>query len=383
MAPRPSGTASCMKRPRACTSATALSKRQRARSRRARCTRRGCGRRRRAAPSAHALLERAQQRDARRQDRGLLELGAAQLVLRALEAERARAGSRARASAASKTARAAARRLVDVAAHADLLGPLPGKEQRQHRARSVLLGLDHGAAAVVPQFRHTRCGSARLVALRAVRARRRRSAWCARRWSRRAREVRLAGTIIARLLRSSESRSPRSAAKGELGLVSVATARLDVAIHAAARAQPAAFLPAQRLHRKEQCDPLLEEPSEVDLAAAEPAGLELVRETESVAGEGGGALGIRGNPVPRRLQDQPEPLADRLTIAREAAAALERRARPRSSPSRKTSSPIRWARASTCEVARRRPSRRLRRRRDTSRHHAGVSDEACVRRACR
>ena len=53
-----------------------------------------------------ALLERAQQCDARRQDRRLLDLGAAQLVLRSLEAE-PRERKPSTASAASKTARAA------------------------------------------------------------------------------------------------------------------------------------------------------------------------------------------------------------------------------------------------------------------------------------
>ena len=139
IAPRPSGTASCMKRPRAWTSATASSKASAPAATSARVLAEAVARRRRPAHRA-ALLERAQQRDARGEDRGLLDLGAPQLRPRALRSRAATAGSRARRRPRRRPRARPPRRLADVAAHADLLGALPGEEQREHAA-SLLVGL--------------------------------------------------------------------------------------------------------------------------------------------------------------------------------------------------------------------------------------------------
>jgi hypothetical protein len=91
-----------------------------------------------------------------------------------------------------------------------------------------------------------------------------------------------------------------------------------VAIGATTRAKTAAVLPTHRLHRERQRDHLLKKAAEVELTPAEPAGLELVAQEYSVAGERRGALRIGGNPTARRLEHQPEAFANRLTIASEA-----------------------------------------------------------------
>ena len=94
--------------------------------------------------------------------------------------------------------------------------------------------------------------------------------------------------------------------------------QLRVAIGATTRAKTAAVLPTHRLHRERQRDHLLKIAAEVDLTPAKPAGLELVAQDHSVAGEHRGPLRIGGNPATRRLEDQPEAFANRLTIASEA-----------------------------------------------------------------
>ena len=104
-----------------------------------------------------ALLERAQQRDARRQDRGLLDLGPQQLLVRTLEAEPREREAERGVGRVEDVARGR-RRLEDVAAHADLLRALPGKEQCEHGGRYSSFGLDDVAAAIDAAVRHTRCG---------------------------------------------------------------------------------------------------------------------------------------------------------------------------------------------------------------------------------
>ena len=131
MAPRPCGTASCMKRPRACTSRIASSKRERAARHQRRVLaetvpcdgdrpRPGC------APRARAA--------ARRSWRGSPAAGARCAAARP-RGPRSRARDSGKPSAPSAVLEHGARRrrrLEDVAAHADLLGALPGEEQREH-----------------------------------------------------------------------------------------------------------------------------------------------------------------------------------------------------------------------------------------------------------
>src|SRR5262245_44085673 len=96
-----------------------------------------------------------------------------------------------------------------------------------------------------------------------------------------------------------------------------------VAVRTAARAEPRAFLPAKRLDRKCEADDLVDESGEVDLAAPVPARSELLRQTHTVARQGVGPLGVRGFSEAGGLEHQAEGLLERLTIAREAAAAFE------------------------------------------------------------
>src|SRR5262249_30178570 len=101
-------------------------------------------------------------------------------------------------------------------------------------------------------------------------------------------------------------------------------ARARVAVRAAARTEPRALLPAQRLHRKREADQLVDEAREIDLAAAVPARVEPLRQTHTVARKRLGPLGVGRLSLPRRLEHQAERLPKRVTIAREAARAFER-----------------------------------------------------------
>src|SRR5262249_35034566 len=103
----------------------------------------------------------------------------------------------------------------------------------------------------------------------------------------------------------------------------LARAALRVQIRPAARAQPATLLAAQRLDRWGERDQLARKAAEVDLRPLVPPHLELVAEAHPEARQVARRLRFGRHPRARRLQDQPKGLAERDTIAREAAAALE------------------------------------------------------------
>ena len=77
------------------------------------------------------LLQGSQQRHARGQDRRLLDLRAQKVVFRAFEAELRQCEAE-HLIRRIEGASGSIGRLVDIAAHADLLGTLAGKEQREH-----------------------------------------------------------------------------------------------------------------------------------------------------------------------------------------------------------------------------------------------------------
>ena len=144
------------------------------------------------------------------------------------------------------------------------------------------------------------------------------------------------GTAISSPPPLGRSRSAPSTAKGESGRTLRTVARLRVAIRTAARAQPAAVLPAQRLHREAPAQiTSRNERAEVDLAR---------RDTSPSRARPPGTC--RRAPAPRRPPGRREPRLPAgsstsrkgsrsgVTIAREAAAAFELERCPRPSPSR-------------------------------------------------
>src|SRR5688572_568945 len=102
-----------------------------------------------------------------------------------------------------------------------------------------------------------------------------------------------------------------------------AAAARDVAVRAAARAEAAAVLATERLDGNGQGQDLSDEAVQMDLGAAEPARFELVGEVEPFVGERSGPFRIGRHAIPRRLEHESEPFADRRTIASEAPAARE------------------------------------------------------------
>jgi hypothetical protein len=79
----------------------------------------------------------------------------------------------------------------------------------------------------------------------------------------------------------------------------------------------------QWLHGKRQRYELREHRPQVDLAAAKPTRLQFITQVQTVASQRFGSFRIRGHPVSRRFEHEPELLAEPVTIAREAATAFE------------------------------------------------------------
>src|SRR5512138_1575620 len=206
--------------------------------------------------------------------------------------------------------------------------PCPGKSSASTGRSPLLLFGDLDARLAV--VRAARAADAvrrlRFAALRAPGARRQRE------------RVMGAALVLAALgglaLRDGHrlsSLSPRVAAglaraqRGERRIRSllVAPTRGRVAIRATARAQPPAFFLAQWLDRQRERDDLADEVAEVDLVALVPARLQFVAETHPPARERRGGFRLGGDPRSRRLEHESEGLAERVTIADEAAPALE------------------------------------------------------------
>ena len=79
----------------------------------------------------------------------------------------------------------------------------------------------------------------------------------------------------------------------------------------------------QWLHGKRQRYELREHRPQVDLAAPKPASLQFITQVQTIASQRLGSFRIRGHPVSRRFEHEPELLAEPVTIAREAATAFE------------------------------------------------------------
>jgi len=61
----------------------------------------------------------------------------------------------------------------------------------------------------------------------------------------------------------------------------------------------------------------------VDFAAPKPARLQIITQVQTIASQRLGSFRIRGHPISRRFEHEPELLAEPVTIAREAATAFE------------------------------------------------------------
>ena len=120
------------------------------------------------------------------------------------------------------------------------------------------------------------------------------------------------GTAISSLLRFVSRRSARSD-RERRGRASPPRSRTPsrVAIRAAARTQPPAILPAQRLDGQRERHHLPEKRAEVDLLAPEPPRLELVAQAHAVARQRRCRFRIGRHARPGRLEDQSERLAER------------------------------------------------------------------------
>jgi len=111
--------------------------------------------------------------------------------------------------------------------------------------------------------------------------------------------------------------------KGRAGAGLGTVARVLVAIHSAAWAQPTAVISTNGLHRLHESNQLEHIRCQVQFAAPEPARLQLFREEDAVSSQCRRPLGIGRYPIPCCFQHEAKALTNRLTIAGEAAPARQ------------------------------------------------------------